>query len=78
MISVANFIEGRSDHTWVSSKGKLFDLMRKGVGARQRVSAQQYATLQEFAKSEITAAAVAAKSKAASVLVMYLDAMLRL
>lgn len=38
VITFANFIEGRSDHTWVTSKGKLYDFIRRGVGARDRVT----------------------------------------
>ena len=35
---VANFVEGRNDHTWNTAHRKIYELPRKGVGCRDMVS----------------------------------------
>ena len=76
IVSVANFVEGREGSTFISAKGKLFDYIRRGVGARDLVSAEAMAILRNFAESGITEEALRPKSKAAATLATYLTAML--
>lgn len=50
IISVADFIDGSSGaNTWVTAKGKLYEMLRRGVGTRERVSDVQLDILRTFA-----------------------------
>lgn len=49
VLSCADFIEGRKgSNNWVSAKGKLYELLRRGVGTRDRVSNDQLSILRAF------------------------------
>ena len=75
---LADFVQDKSGTTWNQAKSKLFEYLNRGVGARDRVSEDQLATLRAFAQSGITSANVMPKSRAAGSLVLYMEKMLEL
>ena len=79
VISVADFIDDSAGaNTWVSAKGKLYEMLRRGVGTRDRVSDVQLDILRTFVKAGITVDSIKAKSRSAGHLTNYIYAMLEL
>ena len=79
VIAIADFVDGRSGaNTWVSAKGRLFELLRQGVGVKDQVSSDQLSILRAYVKTGIKTETITKKSVAAGQLLTYLNAMLAL
>ena len=76
ILCVANFCEGgrKIQHTWNTARQKLYEMVNRGVGSREKVTDSQLATLVTFLKSGITAETVKSKSLAVSYFITYLHA----
>ena len=78
IMTVVNFIEGSTrkgqQHTWNTARQKLYEMVNRGVGSREKVSQAQLATLVNFLKTGITTEGIKAKSMAVSYFVTYLHA----